>query len=152
MTTLNPTLTISIDRTGMPGDPNPLVFTAIDDPDRPLGINDYVQPATQSQIVAIRDDHLHGEKPLRWSYGQAMLQWNTFPVAATETVAQALLVEIRAALGRLRYEITTQVSGAPAETWTSYAGSVVPTGRTLENLTHHDPIWAITVPCHPIPA
>lgn len=150
MSTLNPTLTLSIDRAAL--SLAPLVLSANDD-EHPLGIIEFVEPPLVPRIEGIDDTHLHGTVPLRWSYNQSILAFTVAPRVETETAAQAVLEELRAAVTQaLRYQVTQTISDAPPKVWTCNPGQITPTGRDLLDLRHHWPLRTVSLPCHPIPA
>lgn len=94
-----------------------------------------------------------GEMPLSWSWQQSILGFNVVKNdAATEAAMRLKIAELVTAVGRLSFEITVTVGDAPAETWTAEgAGSVVPVGgRTYTDMRHHDPVWSVAIPVHPI--
>lgn len=152
MTTLNPTLTITLPRTFLPGSLDPLLFSASDD-ENDLGIIDFVRPPQTPRVVSITSDHQHGDNPLRWSYQHAILAWTVSARVATEAAAQAYFKEIQAAITQaLKFPVTTKEDDAPAEVWTCNPGAVVPAARSLQNMQHHDTLWTVSLPCYPIPA
>lgn len=148
------TLTISIDRTGMVGDPDPLVLIAHDDEgETVLGVTGYSEPARQVRNrYAPPSDFAHGQVPLGFTYQQSLLTFEVVPFDATETQGKAAVLELEAAVARLSYEVTVTVNGAPTYTWTCTAGSVLPVGaRSYVDLKYANPSWAVSLPCHPVP-
>jgi hypothetical protein len=149
---MDPTLTISIDRTGMVGAPAPLTFSATPGVGT-LGITDYTEPAVAPQnIYASTSDYEHGEtiRGARWH--NTLLSWEVVTDAAsTEQAAREAIAEVLAAVSRLEYEVTVTVDGAPAETWLAQGyGTVTVNGaRTFANLRDHNPVWSITLPVYP---
>jgi hypothetical protein len=148
---MDPTLTISIDRTGM-ADPSPLTFSATPGVGS-LGITEYTEPAVAPQnIYASDSDYEDGEtiRGARWH--NTLLTWDVVTDAAsTEQQARETIAALRAAVSRLEYEVTVTVDGAPAETWLAQGyGTVTVTGaRTYANLRDHNPTWSITLPVYP---
>lgn len=147
------TLTISIDRSGMPGSPSPLVFSATLD-GTALGIVGYQPPATDWRRDYAPDSaDVHGSELIAAAYQQAILGWDWVDDnASTETQVQASRKEVEAALAQFSYPITTQVSGAPAEVWLAEPGTQTPSARTYEDLANRNPVFAVSVPVYPIPS
>lgn len=148
------TLAISIDRTGMVGDPEPLVLLGHKgSSDTVLGITGYRDPAKQVRVAyAPPSRFAHGEVPLGWSWQQSQLLFDVVPFGATETTGKAAIAELEAAITRLSFEVTVTVNGAPAETWTCTAGEVVPVReRSFVDLRYSNPAWSVSLPCHPVP-
>lgn len=150
----SPTLTISIDRTGMAGSPGPLVLTGAKATTTTLGVTEYAEPAVQARVqYAPTSVWTHGETALGWSYQQSLLAFSVVPVGADEDDGRAAITELRAALSRLSFTVTVTVDGAPAETWTCDAGTVEPAGsRTLADLRYNTPTWNVSVPAYPVRA
>lgn len=148
------TLTISIDRTGMVGDPDPLVLLAQDGAsDTVLFVTGYAEPAKQVRNrFAPPSDFSHGEVPLGWSWQQSLLLFEVTPFEATETEGKVAIVELEAAISRLSFVVTVTVGDADPYAWTCTAGSITPTtARSYMDLTHSNPSWAVSIPCHPVP-
>jgi len=144
------TFLISIDRTLLELDP--LVFSGEDD-GTVLGCSGYQEPAMQPRVdyfpTSVFQD---GDDPRGWSWQQSILGWDAFPAVATETLSRAQHAEIVAAITQaLKFPVTVTVGDAAPETWTCNPGSVVyATGRTFADLSYHNPVWAISLPCHPV--
>lgn len=147
----DPTLTISIDRTSL--DLAAFVLTG-HDAAHDLAITDYQEPAMAPRNeYAPTSPDVDGEMPLGWSWQQSILGFSVVKDdAVTEAAMRTKIVELVAAVARLSFTITVTVSDAPAETWTAQgAGSVVPVGgRTYEDMRHHDPVWSVSIPVHPV--
>lgn len=148
----DPTLTVTIDRSGMPGSLSPLVFSGVRD-STVLGIVGYQPPATQWRIGYAPDAaDVHGSEPVSAAYQQAILGFDWLrALGSTETQVQASRKEVEAALAQFSYTVTTQVSGAPAEVWAADPGSQVPSARTYVDLANRSPVFAVTIPVYPIP-
>jgi hypothetical protein len=145
------TLLLTISRTEL--SLSPLVLSGSIDAN-PLGVRDFVEPARQARVKYAPDSaYQHGSVPLASSWQQSVLGWDVFTdQAATEAASRTLLDSLWAALGQFSFTVTDVVDGAPARIWTCATGSMVPIGpRTLMDLEHHHPVWAVTIPCHPIP-
>lgn len=148
------TLTISIDRTGMAGDPDPLVLLAqVGSANTVLGVTGYREPARQARVrYAPPSDFVHGEVALGWTWQQSILAFQVRPFGATETEGRAAWAELEAAITRLGFEVTVTVGDAPAETWVCDPGSVTPVSdRTYSDLRYANASWAVEIPCHPVP-
>lgn len=146
---VDPTLTISIDRTAL--SLPPLVF--VGSGEGSLGVVDYREPAMQPRVrFAPSSDFIHGDVPLSWSWQQTLLDWAFFTDVESEAESRALLAEVRAAVTQgLSFMVSVSVSGAPAESWSCSPGPLVPeSGRTYENLRDSDPVWSLSLPCYPI--
>lgn len=148
----DPTLTITIDRSSLPGSLDPLEFSGNLD-DAGLGILDYQPPARQARVAYAPDSvNTHGSEATGASWQQAILGFDwVCDTAADETALQAAYEEVVAALGQFSYEVTTQVSGAPAQTWSADMGSCAPSQRDYENLANLNPVYAVSIPVYPIP-
>jgi hypothetical protein len=149
----DPTLTISIDRSGMPGALEPLVFSGAVDA-TPLGIYDYQEPARQMRVTYAPDSaDIHGSEATGAALQQAVLGWDWAADHATsETDVQAAYDEVAAAISQFSYLVTTQVSGAPARVWSADPGSLIPSPRDYSDLS--DPtthVYSVSLPVFPIP-
>ncbi len=146
-----PTLTISINRTGMAGSPAALTFSATPAVGE-LGVTNYREPQLQPRLRTVSADDIHGERTQAWSWQQTILAWDVVTDAsATEAESRALVAEIRAAVSRLSYAVTVTVNGATAEVWSCTVGSANYTGdRTYADLVDHNPVIAVSIPCHPV--
>jgi hypothetical protein len=145
------TLTISIDRTSL--SLTALLLTGHDDAARVLSVSDYQEPAMQPRIqYAPTSDDVAGEMPLGWSWQDSILGFNVFAEdASSEADARSRVAQVVASVARLSYAITVTVGDADPETWTCRPGSVTPVGgRSLVDLTHHDPVWSVAIPVYPI--
>lgn len=149
---VDPTLVISIDETGVVGATGPLVFSGRLDDDPELGITDFREPASEPIVVyADRATNQHGSIATEWSYPDILHAWSFVPRVANETELEVQTALIRAFLGRLRYAITITKADAPPATWSCKPGSLTPAeSRTRLNITRSNPVWDITVPAHPI--
>jgi hypothetical protein len=150
---VDPTLTISIDRSGMTGSLGPLEFSGKLD-GTSLGIVNYQAPARQSRTAYAPDSiNIHGSEAIGAAWQQAILSFEwVCDTASSETDVQAAYDEVVAALEQFSYPVTTQVSGAPAQSWAADMGSCAPSGRTYADLANTNPVYAVTIPVYPIPA
>jgi len=149
----DPTRTISIDRSGMPGALGPLLFSAADDSTE-LGIYDFQEPGLQMRVFYAPDSiDIHGSEATGASYQQAVLGWDwAADQAASETEVQAAYDEVAAAIAQMSFLVTTQTNGAPARVWAADPGSILPSPRDYAELA--DPrmaVYAVTLPVYPIP-
>jgi len=146
----DPTLTISIDRTGL--SLGALAFSGALD-GTTLGIVGYQPPALQSRVTYAPDSiNIHGSEAIAASWQQAILGFDWVRDGdSTETEVQASYAEVAAAIAQFSYVVTTQVSGAPAQLWRADPGSIVPAARTYSDLTYRNPVYAVTLPVYPIP-
>lgn len=145
-------LTISIDRTGMVGDPDPLVMTGHAEPTRFLSVSDYQEPAIQPRILDAPTGDGHGDMPLGWSWQESILGFNAFYEEATsESEMRSRIAELTAAISRLTYQTTVTVSDADPETWTCRPGAIVPLGgRTRSDMRLFNPVWSVAIRVHPV--
>lgn len=145
-----PTLTISIDRT--PLEKAPLVLSGVDGDGNPIGVMNFQEPGLIPRVTyAPSPVYTHGEVPLAWSYQQGLLSWDSFPDATTEAAAEFLYGELVEALTQWPSFPVTIVQSGVTKLWTCHVGSVQPEARTRANLTDHDTVWAVSVPCYPTP-
>lgn len=111
------------------------------------------EPARQSRIAyAPTSNYAHGEIPLAISLQQSIL---LFEVAArgaeSESAARAALIELDNATFSLSVAVTV-IWEDFTETWACHAGSRSPASdRTYADLRDHDAVWAVSLPCHPVP-
>lgn len=145
------TLAISIDRSSL--SLSPLVLLGHPDPDLALGVTSYTEPAMQARIAyAPTSDYQHGEQSLAWSWQEAMLNFSvaTFN-QVTEDASRLLVAELLAAITQFSYVTTVTTNGASPEAWSCSPGSLTPSGgRSVADMTHHVPEWAVAIPCHPV--
>ena len=148
---IDPTLTISIDRTSL--SLTPLLFSGSLD-GTTLGITDYAPPAEVARITYMPDSaHIHGSEPIGAALQQGVLEFAWMRVGATtETQIASALTEVRAAIRRLEFTVTTQVNGAAAEAWRGVYGSMELAGtrRDPVSLKHLVPVYAVSIPVYPI--
>lgn len=152
-----PSLTITIDRTGMAGSPDPLVLVG----DRSdvasnsvLGVSGYREPARQMRRrTAPPSDFSHGDVTLGWSWQQSILPFDvTAMPGSSETQVKAAIAELEAAIARLQFEVTVVVGDAPGLVYVCDAGEAIPTGdRSYADLRAVRPSWSVSIPCHPVP-
>lgn len=119
-----------------------------------LGVVDYQEPARQARIAYAPDSpHIHGSQPLSWAWQQTFLQFGVVTDhSATEAESKALVEELITAITQWSYLVTVTVGGAQ-QIWTCQPGSLAPTGsRTYADITDHNPTWAVSIPCHPVPS
>lgn len=151
---VSPSLTISINRSGMAGAPAPLVFSGLLDSNQ-LGITEYEEPAMLPIVsYATPHDGRHGDPdPLSWRYAQTFLAWKfVTDLATTEQASRNLIADVRAAIAQaLEFSVTVTVSGATAEVWTCNPGSLTPAGaRARIDMTDPRPEWAVSLPAYPV--
>lgn len=146
-----PTLTISIDRTGMAGSPAALTFSATPGVGE-RGITNYREPMLQTRRRTVEADDIHGERTQAWKWQQTILAFDVVTDAsATEAESRALVAEIRAAVSRLSYAVTVTVNGATAEVWACTVGSAnYRDARMYADLVDHNPVVSVSIPCHPV--
>lgn len=145
---VDPTLTISIDRTSL--SLSPLVLSA--SLGTTLGIVGYQAPALAWRLGYLPDsDDVHGSELQSAAYQQAILGFDWVrDGGATETQVAASYAEVAAAIGQFSYTVTTQVSGAPAQVWSADPGSMPASPRSYPDLVNRNPVYAVTIPVYPI--
>lgn len=148
-----PTNTISIDRSSLTL--SALQISGSRDGTE-LGLVRYIPPARIPRIAYQPDTGgIHGSEATQWSWQQAILGFDWVPdTAESETEIQAAYYEMLAAITQFKYEVTTQVSGAPAEVWLADPGAITlggSDGRTYVDLNFLRPVYAVTIPVYPIP-
>lgn len=149
---VDPTQIISIDRSGMPGSLAPLEFSARLD-GTALGIVNYQPPAFLARNGYAPTNRFRDGSELTsaaWEKTNLAIDWLLVD-AANETAIQAACAEVWAAIGQFRFQITTQVSDAPGQIWTADRGSMSPAPRGLIDTKFLCPVYALTIPVHPIP-
>lgn len=148
----DPTLTISIDRASL--SLSPLEFSGSND-GTDLVIVSYVPPSLINQVEYMADSSdVHGAEAVAAHYLQGVLAFSWYRnSAASETVVQSAFAEVAAAIGQFSFEIETQVSGAPVQTWRADPGSLTgdSNGRTYVDLSTLTPVYSVSIPVHPIP-
>ena len=141
------TLTVSVDRTDL--SLSPLVFSASDD-GTPWGIlPGYQMPGLVPQVRTAASDFTHGEVATSWKWTQARIAFDAFPDAASGAALLAAVDEVRAALGRLSYSVTTTWNGS-ALTWAAMPGACEPSGVDAPELDANQPVYSITIPVYPV--
>lgn len=151
--TINPTLTISIDRSSLPGSLSPLTFSAKRSGGTTRGIVAYQAPlAVPRNAFAPPNRFIDGNELLSSSWEQTSLAFDWVPVGATtEATVQAAYIEVLAAIGQFAFEVTTKVSDADGQVWSAYRGAMSPNPRTLLDLSHLCPVYPVVIPVQPIP-
>ena len=147
-------LSISTDRSGMPGSLSPLVLQgSVDGTGR--RVTAYAPPALQSRITYAPDSiNIEGSEAIGATWQQSMLGFSVKIEATTEALVQAAYAEMVAAWSQFSFTVTTQLSGAPAEVWAANRGAIQladSAGRTFADVFNLNPIYSITIPVFPIP-
>lgn len=148
-------VTISIDRTSL--SLSALAFSGSLSGGTTRGIIKYIPPAKiQRRVYATDSSSVNGSELLTKAKQQAILGFDWYPIgAANETAVQAAFAEVEAALDQFEFEVTTQISGAPAQVWSADAGDIQlggSDGRTYVDLNHLCPIYSVSIPVYPVPA
>jgi hypothetical protein len=145
-----PTLTITIDRTSL--GLTPLVLSGASD-GVALGIVSYQEPADIPRYLWAPDSvNVEGSELISASSEQANLGFDwVSDAAANEAAVASAKAEVLAAVRQFSFQVTTQVSDAPAEVWAANRGAQTPSPRTYEDLANHNPVFAVTIPVYPIP-
>jgi hypothetical protein len=140
---------VAIDRTSL--SLAALEISGLDDA-RDLGLASYQEPGLVPRISYMPDARdVHGSEDLGFAWQQGIISFEVFPRAVDEAAARALIDQLRAALGRLNYTVTTTVGNAPPQVWSALVGSIELTrGRNLDDLTDSDPSYSVSIPVYPI--
>lgn len=149
---LDPTLTVSMTRTLLPGSLPPLEFSATLD-GTTLGIAGFQRPgAIARNGYAPANRFMDGLAATSSAWEKASLGLDWFAdLAETETDNQAAYNEVWACIGQFRFLITTKVSDAPAQVWIADRGSMSPNPLTYLDMVYPGPVYPVTIPVHPIP-
>lgn len=149
---VDPTLTISIDRTSL--SLSPLLASGRED-GTTLGVTSFTEPAKMPRVTyAPSSAYSHGETPLAWAYQQALLRFEIVASVSDEAGSKAQLAALEAACAQWpTFTVTVTVGNAAPRVYSCHPGSVEPAGeRTLVDLRDVNPAWIVALPCHPIPA
>lgn len=143
---------ITISRTAAAGGPDPLVISGSID-ENALGVTDFKRPGLNARITYAPDSrYFDGSEETAVAWDQGILAFSWVPdQAENETDNQASHWEVAAAIAQRRFDVTTQVSDAPAEVWRAKRGSMIPDARSYSDLVNNNPVYALTIPVHPIP-
>lgn len=149
-----PTVTVSIDRTGL--SLSALTFSGTRS-GTARGISRFIPPGMVDRTTYMPDSpDVDGSEAVSTAWAQGILGFDWFPIgAANETAVQAARNEVIAAIGQFEFTVTTQVGGAPAEVWSATRGAMVlggSDGRTFVDLSLLCPVYAITIPVFPVPS
>jgi hypothetical protein len=129
----------------------PLVFR--NDRSTPLTLVAFREPARQTRVAyAPSSAYEDGEIPLAVSLQQSLLLFSVAARgAASEGAAKSALVELDNAVTGFAVAVHVVWEGL-TEVWTCHAGSRAPAdSRTFSDLRDHDPVWDVSLPCHPVP-
>ena len=148
MVSVDPTLTISIDRTSL--GLGPLVFSGRTDLNVWGILPGYQQPGLDPETRVASSRFTHGEVATGFKWRQAMHQFDAFPNVTTAAALTTAKNEVRAALGRLSYTVTVNENGQ-STTWAAQPGTSVPSPIDWPELDGLYPAFSITIPCHPLP-
>lgn len=143
------TLTVSIDRTDL--SLSPLVFSAVEDGTTWGILPGYQMPGLVPQVRTATSNFVHGEVATGWTWTQARITFDAAPDVESAAALLAAVDEVRAALGRLSYSVTTTWNGA-AQTWTAMPGACQPSTIDAPELDANQPVYSITIPVYPVGA
>lgn len=151
----DPTLSITISRALVAGAPADLTLSGHDNAVT-LWVVRFRPPASiRRNEYAQNRSRFHGSELTGSSLDQGLLGFHfTHSSATSETVLQAAVEEMEAALAQPYYDVTTQISGAPPRVWEADPGSCEIAGdgeREYLNLANLDTVYAVTIPVYPIP-
>lgn len=129
----------------------PVLEVSGQDDARTLGLTSYQEPGLIWRVRYMPDHpDVHGSEPLGASLQQGIISFGLLPKVTDEAALRAALAEFETAVSRLSFTVTTTVGNATPRAWSAHFGSVQPDERTLANLTHTDPIAAVSIPVYPI--
>lgn len=148
MVSVDPTLTISIDRTSL--GLGPLVFSGRTDLNVWGILPGYQQPGLDPEERIVSSPLTHGEVSTGFKWRGALHQFDAFPNVATPAALTAAKAEARAALGRQAYSVTV-VENGESTTWACRVGRFLPSPIDYPELKYLQPAFSITIPCHPLP-
>lgn len=136
---------------------SPLVLSGTrDDPSSTsvLGVTGYTEPPVQPRIkYAPTSDWVNGDVALSRTLQQSLITFRVRPVDATETDARTALNELQSAISQLSFTVTEAISGAPARIWSCDPGSMqLANPRSYADLKTVTPVWAVSIPCYPLPS
>lgn len=144
-------VTITLDRSGLPGGLDPLVISGTFDGNA-LGLLSYQPPALVPRYGYAPDPaDVDGSELISVAWEQTAIGFDWCREGSTETELQAAYAEVAAAIGQFSFPVTTQVSDAPAQVWTADRGTMNPSTREYSDLV--DPgtvVYAVAIPVHPI--
>lgn len=149
---VDPSLVLTIDRTSL--SLSPLVMSASRSDATDLGIVSFREPAMQARLTLAPESRLiAGDQMTGSTLQQTLLSFQLMPLeAASESEVRTVIEELQAAVCRqASFTVTDAISGAPERTWSCNSGSVIPdSDRSLVDLTHHVPVWSVSIPAYPI--
>jgi hypothetical protein len=119
----------------------------------PLTLVSYRDPARQTRVeYAPSSAFEDGEIPLAVSLQQSLLVFSVAArVAESEWDAKSALFELDQVVRGLDVRVHV-IWESHTEIWACHAGGRAPAGeRTYADLRDHDPVWDVSLPCHPVP-
>jgi hypothetical protein len=142
------TFTVSIDRTDLS-----LSALVIQGNTRQAGWNampGWQIPDFMPVVETASSPYLHGSVATGWRYQDGILSGDVFPVVADAAALATAVAEMRAALGRLSYTVTTNVNG-DVSVWSAQPGSMTRSPLDAIKVGRNEPVWSLTIPVYPIP-
>lgn len=141
---------VSIDRTSL-GQPA-LVVRSDGTAPYSLTVEGLGRPAVAARATAVTSPWLHGETVVSVVREQSSLPLTVIVSAGTEAALDAARVALDEALWQFHYTVTV-TEGATSKTWRCSPASWGVDGGVV---AHHNvsglyEVWAITIPCYPIP-
>lgn len=146
-------LLITISRSTDAGGPSPLILSGTLD-ENDIGITNFTEPSLRARITYGPDSRYFDgseETAVAWEQDQVAFGW-TPSRPSTEAAVQVSYLELAAALAQRRFDVTTQISDAPALVWRAKRGSMIPRPRELVDLLFKTPVYDVTIPVFPIPS
>jgi hypothetical protein len=111
------------------------------------------EPSLQQRVTFAPQSSFVVDKPLATVWQTSVLGFDVAARdAASETAAQAAVLELSAALAPLAVLVHVFYEDGLERVWQCHGGGVAPAvDRDYVNLRDHDPVWSASLPCHPIP-
>lgn len=149
---VDPTQIIKIYRDTLPGDLDPLEFSARLD-GRDLGIVTYQPPAMLPDYgYMVNHPDVDGSELTSVRWQQALLNFDWLRVTATtEAEIRAAYAEVLEAIAPIRFRVGTIVNDAEEEIWIADRGAMTPGPRDLVSTRYLCPVYSVAIPVNPIP-
>lgn len=145
-----PTLDISIDRTGMTPS-TALTFSATPGVGK-RGVANYQEPRLSVQAELLSAPDIHGDRLRSWKWQQAILAFDVvLDDSDDEDEVTDLTDEIRTAISRMSFAVTVTKNGGTPQVWSCRVGEVnFKAPRSRNDLQDSNPVLEVLIPCHPV--
>jgi hypothetical protein len=145
---LDPSLTVSIDRTGMDPD-TPLVLSGEDDANVWGILPGWQIPGKEPVEVLADSSRTHGSVLKHWKWQDGVMSGEVAASTDTPEDLQAAIDELEAAIGRSAYEVTVTKNGI-VRLWRCRVGTLMPSVIDYEQLAHNQHPYNLSMRCYPI--